>query len=108
MVRAIYGLNSEGSAFRNHLTDCIHHLVFFSCPDDLDLWMKPMVRPEDGFDYYSYVLIYVDDVVVVHHDIESVLWRLDKYFKLNPILIDDPDIYLGSKLKKMQLENEVW
>ena len=39
--------------------------------------------------------------MVINHDAESVLWRIDNYFKLNPTLIGDPDIYLGSKLKKM-------
>ena len=70
--------------------------------------MKPMVRPEDGFDYYAYVQIYLDDVIVIHHNTESVLWIIDKYFKLNPSLISDPDIYLEAKSKKMQLENGVW
>ena len=46
-----------------------------------------MVRPEDGLDYYAYVPIYVDDVMVIHHDVESVIWIIDKYFKLNPIYI---------------------
>ena len=73
MVRALYGLKSDGSAFQNHLVDCMHHLVFLPCPADQDLWMNPMARPYDGFDYYSYVLIYVDDVMVIHHDTESVL-----------------------------------
>ena len=33
---------------------------------------------------------------------------IDKYFKLKPSSIGDPDIYLGSKLNKMRLENGVW
>ena len=67
------------------------------CPDDLYLLMKPMVRPEDIFEYYAYVIIYVDDVMVIHHDAESVLRRIDKYFKLNPSLIGYPEIHLGAK-----------
>ena len=38
------------------------------CPSDLDLWMTRMVRPDDGFNDYTYVLIYVDDVMVIQHD----------------------------------------
>ena len=70
--------------------------------------MKPMVRPEDGFKYYAYVLLYVDDVMVTHHDTESILRRIDKYFKLNTSLIGDPDIYLGAKLDKTRLNNWLW
>ena len=38
----------------------MHHLELFTCTYDPDLWMKTIVRPEDGFDYYAYVLICVD------------------------------------------------
>ena len=34
--------------------------------------------------------------------------RLDKYFKLKPGSLGDPDIYLGAKLRKMQMHNGVW
>ena len=69
--------------------------------------MNPMVRTDDGCNYYTYVLIYVDDVIVMHHDEESFIRRIDRYFKLNPSLIGDSDIYLGANLKKTILENGV-
>ena len=103
VVRALYGLNSEGDAFRDKLVDCMHHLGFSLCPADLDVWMKPMVRLEDGFDYYAYILIYVDNVMVIHHDADSVLQRIYKYVKLDPSSIGYPEIYLGAKLNQMQL-----
>ena len=84
VVWALYGLKIAGSEFWNHLTDYMHHLGFLPCPDDLDLWIDPMVRPEDGFDYYAYALIYLDDLVAIHHDVESVFYRIDNYFKLMP------------------------
>ena len=104
VVRALYGLKSAGAAFRNHLSDCMHHLGFKPCLADPDLWMKATVRP-DGFEYYAYVLLYVDDVMVIHHDALSILSRLDKYFKMKPGSVGDPTMYLGATLKKMQLEN---
>ena len=62
-----------------------------------------MVRPDYGFNYYAYVLKYVDDVMVIHHDVDSVIRRIDKYFKINPSSIVEPDIYLGAKFNKMIL-----
>ena len=108
MVRSLYGFNSVGAAFQSHLADCMHHLGFFPCPVDIYLWMKPMVRLEDGFEYYACVLIYVDDVMVIHHDAESVIHIIDKYFRLNTSSIGDPSIYLVAKLKNMRLDNRVW
>ena len=108
LVCALYGLKSSGYVFMNHIADCMHHLGFLPFPADLYLWMKHMVRPEDGFHYYDYVLIYVDDVIVIHHETESILRRIYKYFKLNPSSVSEPEIYLGDKLKKMRLENGEW
>ena len=108
VVRSLYGLSSAGAAFRNQLAYCRHNLGFFPCPVGLDLWMKPMVRPGDIFDYYVYVLLYLDDLMLIHHDAESVIWLIDKYFNLKPSSIGEPDIYLGAKLKKMRLDNGVW
>ena len=34
---------------------------------DPDLWLKPQSRA-DGTSYYSYILCYVDDVIVVHEN----------------------------------------
>ena len=42
------------------------------CRGDNDLWMKPEIDP-DGDKYYSYILCYVDDVLVVHHDAMTTL-----------------------------------
>ena len=50
---------------------------------DNDLWMKPEIEP-DGNEYYSYILCYVDDVMVVHHDAMKTLTKIDNYFKLKP------------------------
>ena len=69
-----------------------------------------MTRPSDGFKYYAYVLLYVDDCLCIHHDAETQLEQLDKYFPMKPGSIGDPDIYLGSKIRKVNLENgvEAW
>ena len=51
----------------------------------------------------------MDDVlVVVHHDAMTTLMKIDKYFKLKPSSIGDPDIYLGAKLKYTRAPNGVW
>ena len=61
VVRALYGIKSAGASFWNHLDDCMKHMKYMSCTEDPDLWMKPMVRPSDGSEYYAYILIYIDD-----------------------------------------------
>ena len=97
IARSLYGLKSAGAAFRNHLADCMRTLGYKPCLADPDLWYKPMVCPEDGFKYYAYMLLYVDDCLSIHHDACAQLEQLDWYFKMKPGSIGDPDVYLGAK-----------
>ncbi len=55
-----------------------------------------------------YMLVYVDDILCMHEDQDSVLKVLAKYLALKPDLLGTPDIYLCNKLKLMQLENVIW
>ena len=73
---------------------------------DPDLWMKPEVV--DDFKYYSYILCYVDDIMVIHHDVRPVLDLVDKYMKLKESSVGDPDIYLGAKIRKTKTPNGVY
>jgi ribosomal protein L31E len=68
IVRALYGLKSAGASFRNHLADCMRHLGWTSCIADPDVWLKPETRPSNLHKFYAYCLLYLDDILVVHHD----------------------------------------
>ena len=73
IVRALYGLKSEGAAFRSHLARCMESLEYQSCKADPDLWSKLEIRPEDGVHYYSHLLCYVDDILCIHHNADAML-----------------------------------
>jgi hypothetical protein len=44
--------------------------------------MKDERRPDDGVLYWTYIIIYVDDSLCVHHDPGAPLEKLDEYFKM--------------------------
>ena len=103
--RALYGGKSAGRDFRNHLRECMSHLKFISCPADPDVWMRPALKA-DGTEYWEYVLLYVDDVLVVSDRGEELLRKeIGKYFKLKENSIGPPKIYLGGHMRKVTLEN---
>ncbi len=54
------------------------------------------------------MLVYVDNILCIHKDPNSVLKIPNMYFPLKPDSIGTPDIYLGAKLKLMLLENSAW
>ena len=103
--RALYGGKSAGRDFRNHLRECMNMLHFKSCPADPDVWMRPATK-SDGSKYWEYVLLYVDDVLIISEHGEAVLrGEIGKHFKLKEESIGPPSFYLGGKLRKVSLDN---
>ena len=82
-------------------------MCYTPCLADPDVWMKLMKRESNNFKYYTYILLWVDDCLVIHHSALNELYKLDKNFKTKEGLIGDPDIYLGAKLRKFTQENRV-
>jgi hypothetical protein len=68
IIRSLYSLKSSGASFRNHLANCMQHLGWVSCIADHNLWMKAKVQLNDGNKYHAYTLLYVDDILIAHHD----------------------------------------
>ena len=107
IVRSLYGLKSAGAAFCAHLASFMRRMGYTSCKADPDLWLKAETIPDNNFKYYSYILCYVDDILVVHHDAMFILAQTNSYLPLKPSLVGDPDIYLGAKLRRTRLTNGV-
>jgi hypothetical protein len=106
IVWALYGLKSAGAAFCNHLARCMRELSWLPCDADPDVWMRAAVRV-DGFVYWEYVLIYIDDLLVISENPREILEKIDHYFPIKPESIGPPNMYLGAKLSKYSLNNGV-
>jgi hypothetical protein len=103
IVRFLYGLKSAGAAFCAHLASFMRQMGYISCKADPELWLKAETRPDDNFKYYSYILCYIDDILLVHHNAMLILAQINNYLPLKPSLVGDPNIYLGAKLKQTRL-----
>ena len=106
IVRALYGMKCSGHDFRNHLCDNMEHMDNTSWRVDLDLWMRNTVR-RNGQSYYEYLLLYVDDCLVVSEHPTELLQELDKYFPIKTGSVGPPKLYIGAKVSKIQLPNGV-
>ena len=104
--RALYGMKSSGRDFRNHLRDCMGHMGYESCLADPDLWMR-VSKLDNGTEYYEYILLYVDDCLVISEHPDVTLKKLGKYFPLKKESVGPPKLYLGGKLSKIELPNGV-
>ena len=105
--RALYGWKSAGRDFWEHLRNCMEFLDFKSCKAGRDIWICEAVKA-DGTEYWEYVLLYCDDVLVIGNHCEQTLQReIGKYFELKEEYIGVPTIYLGGKVNKVILNNGV-
>ena len=85
----------------------MHYLKFSSCLADPDVWMRPAEK-SDGTTYDGYVLLYVDDALVISENAEEILREeIGKYFELKEESIGCPSLYLGGRVHQVKLDNGV-
>ena len=101
ICKALYGLKSSGAAFRAHLAETLYDIGFVPTRADPDVWRRPVTK-EDGFEYYEYVLCYVDDILAISHKAKDALKAVPAVFKLKDDRIEPPDMYLGATLSTME------
>ena len=105
IVRALYGLKSAGASWRNHLSTMIQsQLGYKPCKADQDSYYK-MKTKEDGTSYYSYLVVYVDDILSVDINPKFALDVIDSNFKLKKGSVDFPKHYLGADIRKWKTQS---
>ena len=78
---------------------------FESCLTDLDIWRGLATKP-DGQEYFEYVLLYVDDCLVIPKNPEEILLiEIGRHFKLKEEVFGSPSQYLGVNLIRVTIEN---
>jgi hypothetical protein len=83
------------------------HLGFSSSKADPDVWIR-LSKRSTGEVFYEYVLLYVDDVLVVSEHAEQVLRsEIGQHFVLRKESIGPPSNYLGGKLQEVTLDNGI-
>jgi hypothetical protein len=104
IIKALYGLKTSGTTWRAHFAETLHGMGYTSSLADPDVWFKAECKP-DGFEYYSYVLVYVDDILVIAHKPEDVMRILAKTFRLKDGYAS-PTRYLGATIKRWWLPGD--
>ena len=101
IVRALYGLKSSALAWRNHLSDVLcNKLKYKSSLADPDVWYKPSIDSM-GNEYYSYILVYVDDILVIDEDPRKYMEMLKDSYTVREDTIKESDQYLGADIAKV-------
>ena len=98
--KALYGLKSSGAAFYANLAETLNGIGLMSTKAEPDVWYFPVVKP-NGFEYYEYILCYIDDILCISHDLGIALGQIQAVFKFKGDNIEQPKIYLGVQIGKM-------
>ena len=53
VVRALYGLELSGAAFREFLVEALYDLGYKYLVEDPDVWLMPAIKEKDGFKYWE-------------------------------------------------------
>ena len=68
--------------------------------------MRPAVKP-DGYQYWEYVLCYVDDILCISQNPEEKMKGIQADFKLKYDKVEEPTYYLGATVSKIRNEDGV-
>ena len=105
VVRALYGLKSAAAAWRHHLAQSIRtELGYEESRADPDVHMKPKVKPS-GEQYYSYLIIYVDDILCIDIDPKKTMDKLSAIYRMKEGSVETPTMYLGANVKQWTVQN---
>ena len=102
---ALYCLNSSGTAFHAHLAETLNYIGFLSTKADPGVWCRPAVKP-NGFEYYEYILCYVDDILCISRGPGIALGRIQSILKFKGDNMDQPKIHLGAQVGNMIVDGE--
>ncbi len=63
------------------MANTLYSLGFKSSLADPDIWLRPACK-FNGYQYYEYVLVYVDDLFVLSHQAGRVMTSFADFYRL--------------------------
>jgi len=105
IIRAMYGLKSSGAAWHAQLSETLLGMGFKPSLADPDVWYRAACK-EDGFEYYEYLLVYVDDILAISHKPGIIMKTIQKQYRLKDEPMA-PKQYLGAVIKQWSIPNEL-
>jgi len=109
IIRALYGLKTSGVAWRAAFSEKLTEMGYKSTKANPDVWIWESMK-SNGFRYYEILLVYVDDILCVSHQLEQTMDQIKELYHLKDESVGPPSRYLGATVGKFQLKSglECW
>jgi hypothetical protein len=104
IVRALYGLKTSGAARHAHCADTLCNMGFTSLLADPDVWYRAASKV-NGFAYYEYLLVCVDDILIVSHNPDPIVKCIEQAYRLKEPA-SDPKHFLGAVIKPWSIPGD--
>jgi hypothetical protein len=65
--------------------------------------MRAKTKP-DGFQYWSYIMVYTDDLLVIDHEPQVIMDYMASCYTLKSGSVMEPDSFLGSQISKFCID----
>jgi hypothetical protein len=104
IVRALYGLKSSGAAWHSVLAKAINSMGFQVSLADPDVWYREVTKA-DGFYYFEYLIVYIDDILVLSHRAKEVMKTVESVYRLKESA-NIPTTYLGASIMEWTVSGD--
>ena len=98
ILQALYGLKSSGAAWRQTLAESLSDMGFVQSRGDPEVLFR--MPNNSGKDHYEYILVYVDDLLVLSYSCGPIMDRIGKLYRLKDGSVGSLDLYLGASIGK--------
>ena len=106
--KALYGLKSAGNSWASTLSATLAQMDLRRSRADPNIHQRISVD-RNGNRYWEWVVVYVDDLMVISHDPKVIMNGIAESYDLRDT-VKPPDRYLGANVGRWQLSDgrEVW
>lgn len=85
-----YGRTASVNVWYSYMRDNLQNKMRFQYSyTDTDFWLKSNTKP-DGNQYYTYIMVYIDDILIVFHDPSRYMNQLKSRSIVKPESISLP------------------
>jgi hypothetical protein len=76
---------------------------FSACLVNGDVWLRPAIKPY-GAQYYEYILVYVEDILAISLDPQSIMDTLSERYTLKAGSVRGRKEFLGSVIQNFNVQ----